>query len=596
MIKILSKNIVNKIAAGEVVERPASIVKELVENSIDAFATKIEIFVAKAGTEKIQVIDNGVGISQSDLKNLFQKHATSKISQIDDLDNIKSYGFRGEALASISSVAEITLQTKSKEDDLGVSLEVKESKIISQKPSPITIGTNISVQNLFENIPARKKFLKSLATENKQIIEIINKFILSNPQIQFKINIDGSSKEYIPEEKINRISKILKIDKNEIIHFVHNENIKLECYLVHPKVFLKNKNQQYIFVNGRDVNDNLIGKAVKDGFDTFLMKNQYPGYVLFLEINPKDIDVNVHPRKIEVRFADQSEIYKKVRFTINNFLLRHIRQQTLKQISNQIPQVVNEKSENYKAESFEEFLNHKNNSVKDTTPSQIYFNKKALDFSKEIIEEDILFTSSTQNTNDLNLDLENATQLLNSYIITSNGKEILMIDQHAASERFFYEKYLNQLKNHKVEKQTLLIPSTYEYDENDIQIIFENIEILNELGFEIESFGKDQIRLIAVPAFLRINKFEGIFLKLINEILENQNDSNAKDEIYHLTAAMLACHTAVRFGDKLTKQEIIQILKNLLLCEDPYNCPHGRPVIQDHTQYDIEKRFKRCGL
>ena len=621
VIKILSKNIVNKIAAGEVVERPASVVKELVENSIDAGSTEIKIIIEEFGTKKIQIIDNGSGIAREDFDNLFHKHATSKINDIEDLDTIRSFGFRGEALASISSVAEIILATKSSNDEMGSEIHAINGKIEKIIPSQITSGTNIQILNLFENIPARKKFLKSKSTENKAILDIINKFILANPQIHFEYKIDGSEKKFPAEVSANRISKILNLKSNELIPIQVEGNIVIKGFLIHPNVFMKNRNSGHIFVNSRNINDQLIAKAVKDGYDTFMMKNQYPGYVLFIELNPEKVDVNVHPRKTEVRFQNSSEIYTSVRFGVNKTLLSFIKNQTHSKIAEQNHGeavsnsnnsfTVNEPKSEYRAfssddaNSFETFLQSENSTslLQDSSKQEAFLRQaqdksgiisQAIEFSGELIQSD--FVQEATSPSGLSLDLENATQLLNSYIITSNKEEIILVDQHAASERYFYEKFLKDLKSKKVDSQVLLFPEIYTFEDFDIDKILKEEKLFEKFGFKIEEFGKNQIKIIQVPAFLKLKNFEKIFRKISTDILENTDSSNIDHKIEHEIAAILACHTAVRFGDRLTKPEIIQILKNLLLCKDPYNCPHGRPIIQDHSQYDIEKRFKRCGI
>lgn len=618
MIKILSQNVINKIAAGEVVERPSSVVKELIENSLDAGADEIKIYIEEFGTKKIQIIDNGNGVKKDDFDNLFTKHATSKITEVEDLDQIKSFGFRGEALASIASVSEILFSTKHSEDDLGSEIIAVNGRLEEIKPHSIQKGSNITVNNLFTNIPARKKFLKSKATENKAIIEVIQKFILANPEVSFYYNIDGTEKSFSKDKAIARVATVLKVKIEDLIPVSIEGNIKVQGFLVHPRVFLKGKGFQHIFVNSRYINDQIISKAIRDGFDTFMMKNQYPGFVLYISMHPTKVDVNVHPRKTEVRFENSSEIYTSIRFGVNRTLLNYIKNETHSKIAsirekesriNQSNSTLtfNEEVSAYTAETsekaieeFEAFLN--NSQSKPRTEQQKsgeYLNKKALEFNGEVIQIALDHKESEMEkpaANDLNLDLENATQLLNSYIITSNGKEILLIDQHAASERFFYEKFLKELKNKKVSSKVLLFPESYDFNESDIDIILKYAEKLKQFGFKIEAFGKDQIKIIQVPDFLKLKDFEKIFLRIVEDILENEEISNIEDKINHEIAAILACHTAVRFGDRLTKQEIIQILQNLLLCEDPYNCPHGRPIIQDHSQYDIEKRFKRCGI
>lgn len=627
MIKILSQDVVNKIAAGEVVERPASVLKELIENSIDAGASEIQVYIEEFGTKKIQVIDNGKGIEKDDFVKVFLKHATSKISQISDLDSIHSYGFRGEALASISSVSRIVLQTKHEHDEIGSEIYYENGEIQSIKPSSRTKGTDIQVFDLFKNIPARKKFLKSKSTENKVLIDVFNKFALVNPKISFYLAVDGISRSFTASEPAERIAGILKFNAEDMIPLFYDGVIKISGFAVHPRVFLKNRSSQYIFVNNRTVQDSTIHKAIVDGFGTFLMKHQFPGYVIFLNLPPNQVDVNVHPRKTEVRFANPSEVYISVRTALNKNLTNFLKKETLKKLEYQeehsnksekkveaTSDSINENNSQEETQlksvepservekvsensvSFETFLHGSDTPAKvnevPVQPKTKYINDKALLFSEELVRED----TNYQNHNGLNLDLSNATQLLSSYILTSNSNEILVIDQHAASERFFYEKYLKDLKNKEVSSKVLLFPEIVTLNEEDIKILEEHEALFREMGFRIEVFGSQEIKILEVPAFVKIGNFDTLFHRIITDVLENHEIANVHDKVLHDTAAILACHTAVRFGDKLEKSEIIQILKNLTTCEDPYNCPHGRPVIQTWTKYDIEKKFKRCGL
>lgn len=629
MIKILSQDVVNQIAAGEVVERPASVLKELIENSIDAGATDIKVYIEEFGTKKIHIIDNGSGIEQADLEKVFIKHATSKITSIDDLDSIISFGFRGEALASIASVSRIILATRNQVDEYGIEIHVERGIITKSKPSAQSKGTDLQVLHLFENIPARKKFLKSKSTENKALMEVLYKFALANPHINFYINIDGSTRNYTAESGLDRCAAILKIDQSLLIPLYYDGKIKIGGYAIHPKHFLKSKATQFMFVNGRSVTDKTIHKAIVDGYDTFLMKNQFPGYVIFLEMPGTEVDVNVHPRKTEVRFSIPSEVYRSVRTSVNTNLVNHLRKETLDKIktpnftsATSYPTFLTQSKETFydthpedtksniggevtahsientlstgAVREFENFLHTSTDEIR-PPPSQKHLTPSpstshALLFSEELIKE------PEENNSEFRLDFENATQLLNAYILTSNNDSVLVIDQHAASERYFYEKYLAQLRQQKVTSKLMLFPTVISLDSTDLKLVENNSAVFEALGFKLEIFGTDEIRITEVPEFVKMENFEKIFMRILEDVLEHEEISNVTDKIYHETAAILACHTAVRFGDKLTKPEIIQLLKNLSTCEDPYNCPHGRPVIQDWSRYEIEKKFKRCGL
>ncbi len=636
MIKPLPKEVVNQIAAGEVVERPASVVKELIENSLDAKATEIRVNIEKYGIGKIQVIDNGTGIAQKDFQYLFKKHSTSKIKSVHDLENIITFGFRGEALASIAAVAKVTVHTRHREDAIGSEISIEFGRNFTVKPSSITIGSNFIIEDLFGEIAVRRKFLKSPATENKAIKDLLYRFILSNPHVDFIINIEGQSKTFLKTDHLKRISTVLDIDVDNIMPIQSEGKIKVYGFLIHPRITFRNRANQFIFINSRPVNDPIVGKAVLEGYDTFLMKNQFPGYVIFVNVPPNEVDVNIHPRKLEVRFINASEVYKAVRSTVNHHLTSTIREKTRNkflQISepeketndSQLRLSLNKSSD--PIAEFEEFLHgeghkafgHKNH-ISD------WITKKALDFNKEIISD-----GDTDNTDDNSdnhtksqevvqkrddptkqtlfeiegisneghkflCDLDNATVLLNSYIITANQNALLIIDMHAASERIFYERYLKQLVSKAVTSKVLLVPEIIDFDEFTIQELLKRTETFAEFGFSFEAFGNKSLKLTQVPDGLRIDNFKQIFIAIADEITENEHTNNLNRTIYHNIAATLACHTAVRFGDKITKPEIISLLKQLMECEDPYNCPHGRPIMIEISTDELLKKFRRCAI
>lgn len=627
MIRILPQNVVNQIAAGEVVERPASVVKELIENSIDAGATEIKVYIREFGTEKIQVIDNGSGILGSDIERVFLKHATSKIAKTEDLDAIHTFGFRGEALASISSVSRVILRTKHIGDEVGSEVLYEHGTIQSIRPSAITQGTDLQILDLFANVPARKKFLKAKNTENKAILDVFHKFALANPDITLQIDIDGTTKSYPKDNLQSRVAKILKVDEDQLVPVFYDGSVKMGGFVLHPKIFLKSRSTQFTFVNKRPISDTTIYKAIVDGYDTFLMKNQIPGYVVFIDLQPEMVDVNVHPRKTEVRFVAPSDVYKAIRTGVNVNLVKFLREETQRKLQQYRASESNNTHEKYpeirepfsneyvqdssvdetvndKAEAFAEFLHAKKESSdskdkKNDNPTDLLIPHgseskptvtQALLFNKEMVQNEV------EGDRNIYLDFSKATQLLDSYIVTTNGKDILVIDQHAASERYFYEKYLTQLKSKSVESKILLFPEIIQLNDLETKIIEEHRDIFLEFGFDFEAFGDDVIKFTKVPDFVKLDDFTKVIHRIITDVLEHGELSNVLDNIMHEIAAILACHTAVRFGDPLTKEEIIQLIKNLSSCEDPYNCPHGRPIIQEYSKYDIEKKFKRCGL
>lgn len=612
MIKKLPTNVINKIAAGEVVERPASIVKELLENSIDAGAKSIKLVVNEYGIKNLTVIDDGIGIKKDDIDKVFLSHATSKIKDFNDLNNLYSFGFRGEALASISSVSQVVLETKHKTDELGTYVECTVGSFDEMKPVAMNTGTKIAVKNLFYNVPTRRKFLKSRSTENHNIVDIFNRFLVAYPEVKFDLEIDTVKKEYLPSNYIDRISKLFKVQTQDLIPlFYHAKDFKLSGYIISPSVEIKSNKSQLIYVNHRIVSDSIIAKAIKDGYGDFLMKGKYPGYVIFLNIRPDLLDVNIHPRKLEVKFINSRDIYLGVKTTVNSTLIKKLKQKTLEIFSNnqsteQKPDVhdqnpeVGEKHQERKKESydndFESFLNEgreKEYSGKNTEQNNNLLNKKnvdlAIDFSKEVIKQE----REDDKVNDQIFDYENISQFWKAYIFVEKKESILFIDQHAASERIYYEYFLKKINDGGLSTREVLFPEVLSLSESEVSVLLEQEKYLREFGIKFELFGQSDIKITTIPHTeynIDVNSFVREF---IQKILEDPNTVSIGEEFYGSVAASLACHTAIRFGQRLTSKEQIQLIHDLLSCKDPYNCPHGRPIINEIGKNDLKKMFKR---
>ena len=625
MINILSKDVINKIAAGEVVERPASVVKELIENAIDAGADIIKIKALKYGTELIQIEDNGDGIHSKDFDKLFLRHATSKISSIDDLEKIDTMGFRGEALASIAAVSDIEILTRHQSESNGSLIKHYDGKI-TISPTSITKGTIVKVKNLFENIPARKKFLKSPRTENIAIWQVILSYVLSYPNIRFEIEIDRHLKIYPKSELIDRICDVTKIEKQHWLELNYDNELKIFGYTTLPKKQIFDKKKQYLFVNHRPIFDQNIPKAVQVGYGTFLMNNTYPGFVLFIEINPAEVDFNVHPRKSEIRFSDQNKIFNIIKDIISTILKNHLKSFVKDTIAEIKPENTNTyiqvKNPDFTIQEFEEFLKNEEKhyyNPENTSSVSEYQSKakpnikssflidKAIEFNQNIY--DTIKENTYQNdtkTDDTNLDIQNLEykrlektfddydlsnvfQINNSYIVLSTKKSIVIIDQHAASERYFFEYFIRYLKSKNLDKQNLLVSEVIEFTIEEIEIIETNLPIFKQIGFDIEIIGKDKIIINAIPAGTKFFNYKKVIKELIGQFNENFDLEKSIKKI----AATMACHTAIRFGDPLKKEEIIDLINKLLSCENPYSCPHGRPIIYEIPFDDLEKKFCR---
>ena len=583
-IKILDENTINKIAAGEVVERPASIIKELVENSIDANATKIIIEIEDAGKKSIKVTDNGHGMDKKNLLMSFKNHSTSKISMIDDLERLNTLGFRGEALSSICAVSKVEILSKTFSQLIGTKIKVLNGDIKKIEDIGINVGTTIIVKDLFYNVPARKKFLKSTRTEFSHIIDIVTNLSIANTQIYFKLLHNGKeilscpSNTDFSENIVNIFGKDIAKD---LIHFEHNDDyLKISGYIGKPSVTTKNQKMQFFYVNKRYVKSYLISNILKDAYKSYLQKGQFPIAFLFIDINPKLIDVNVHPTKRIIKFADERDIYHSVFSGIVDAL----------EGSFLAPEITISKKESKLLIKDKLDDNKKDLYIKEKTDFK-YSPKigKKISDSKRMLENEDLKTKIPE--------IEIIGQFANTYIIAKNFTEsfeenLLIIDQHAAHEKIIYEQLIKTLENKTKQTQNLLSPKVLELSLKEKAVIEKYIEILKDIGFSIEEFGGNSYIIKSVPVVM--GRLESI--EIIHEIIEDltnlgivRESSILKEKI----AQIFACHSAVRGGDVLTIAQMNDLIKQLRIAENPFNCPHGRPSMIVLSKKELEKKFKR---
>jgi len=603
-IKILPENLANKIAAGEVVQRPESVVKELLENAIDAKAKNIELIVKQAGKTLIQVCDDGIGMSEEDALLCIQKHATSKISTIDDLESIRTLGFRGEALSSIAAVSQLEIRTETREDDIGTLVKIeKEGEIYKSKIST-SKGTCVSVKNLFYNTPARRKFLKSDATEFKHIIDTFNKIALANYSINFKFyNNDELIFDYKSGSLEDRISQIFADNKIDALIKVEEltDYISISGYIGKPSVFRKSKGEQYLYLNGRFVINKNLNHAVFNAFENILEKGDYPFFILFIEIDPSKVDVNIHPSKLEVKFEDEKDIYNFVfsviRKTISSFDL--------------IPSMSIDVSLSNEVESrlnFDPFVPVRKNDFSDRPVVT-----KKVDF---ITNEDIelvfgSITDNIQKNTDANFNFQDKdssekiltktfededergfiVQLHNKYILCQIKTGLMIIDQHIAHERILYEKALTRMESNLPLSQNLLFPINVELDPASIELLKELNTYLLRLGFQLKFKSSTKVIIEGVPEDIK----SGYEAKILKEIIEEfqinyrQKKLEQRDNI----AKSYSCKTAIKTGDKLSESEMRLLIDQLFATTMPYVCPHGRPVLIKITLNEFDKRFGR---
>ena len=675
-IKLLDQNTINKIAAGEVVERPASAVKELVENSIDAGATAITVEIKEGGISLIRITDNGKGISKEDIKNAFLRHSTSKIDSVEDLLSVSSLGFRGEALASIASVAKVEVMTKTKEDLTGIRYVIEGGEEVSLEDVGCPNGTTILVRQLFYNTPVRRNFLKRPATEAGYVSELMNRLALSNPNTSFKFIYNNSVKLHTSGN--NQLKDIIfnvygkDIAKNLISVEWKEDNIEIKGFVGKPQISRANRNYENYYINGRFIKSNVIQRAIEDGYKTYLPIHKYPFTALQIKIDSELIDVNVHPTKMEIRFQNEDKVYEVINRVISSTLKG---KELIPEVSIDNKKIdTNERIDIAKSKVPEQFeINRLNdiNKVQSNTEKKVESeiniskpreidSKKAIEAShkilssivneqikKDIVKEDKKNYSTNEkpvinedsflkrknideqvkqqhpqkneNYNQLKTDkqlkidqpIDNNQieieqkllsknslpfyqiigQLFNTYWIIEFKEKFYIIDQHAAHERVLYEKIMNDIKTSKVISQQLLQPLVVQVSIKEKQLIEEYQDVFKKVGFEIEEFGGDSYSVRAVPYIFNDNTKSDFFLELL-DVIADDNYSKKHDLLIE-KVAMLACKAAVKANKKMSVLETKKLIEQLLLLDNPYTCPHGRPTIISMTQYELEKKFKR---
>lgn len=588
-IELLDNEIINQIAAGEVIENPAAVVKELVENSLDAKATRIDIELQNSGFKSILIRDNGVGISKEDLPKAPIRHSTSKIKNFNDLYSIKTMGFRGEALASIFSVAKTTLTSKIENEEAhqitSESMRVEESSG--------SIGTSVLVEDLFYNTPARKKYLKSENLELKTIIDIVKRFELVHNNIHFILKNNGKILSSKPafDNKVENISYILDTELRRNLIEVNNEQngLKITGFIANPSSITHSfRKNQYLFVNNRYIQSKLIRDAIYEGFSTNLMENRHPVYCLYIEIDPEIIDVNVHPTKIEIKFENESEIHEFARKAIRK---------------------VFEKQELFKDFEKSKERNSTLNSLPDLSivPEQprireekTYFNKETqypLEFEtpKQHFVEDtwkekeITYGPLYETLKEYRI----VGQVNKTFVILETPKEMIVVDQHVAEEKFFFEKFRDELETANTKSQTLLKAKVISLTTQEMLLFEEYREMIKKLGFEAEPMGDRDIIVRKVPIGLKEELMPSEMIKeIIHEISADKKFIQLEEKNLDKLASM-ACRRSIKAGYEMTNHEIRTMIENLKRLKEPFNCPHGRPILLKYPFSELEKKFKR---
>lgn len=595
-IKILSESLSNKIAAGEVIDRPSSVVKELVENAIDADAKKICVIVRDGGKSLIQVIDDGSGMIEADAILAFERHSTSKISQVQDLNNIRTMGFRGEALASIGSVAMIDLRTCCAGDSAATKL-ISEGGIINEVGQAAgKQGTSISVKNLFFNTPARRKFMKSDQAEYRHILAVMTRYYLSFPEIAFQFFKNDSELFNLPASELKqRAVRVYGENfKNNLVTVNYEQsNGKITGLVGNIDLFRKSRGNQFLFLNKRYIQNKSINWAVVNAYQSMLPRGSYPFYCLFLDIDPETIDVNVHPSKIEVRFEDEKAVFSLVHRAVKEALTADVVIPVLGAQENPADQ-------DYETRPFQMPATDKR--IGSKPPEPYHSSKKEMAFQFEFRNQKREMTLIAGEKNELvqereeqkqipdkeTFELASVWQLHNKYIFSQIKSGLIIIDQHLAHERVLYESALQSFHEARPVAQQQLFPKTVELIPEDFEALVEMQFYLTRVGFVVREFGKLTVIIEAVPAELGHLNEE----KVLREMIDDYRESKEPD-IREKIAKIFSCKSAIRAGDKMKTEEIVALIDNLFATKNPYFCPHGRPVIVTIPIEDLDRRFLR---
>lgn len=586
LIKILSENLVNQIAAGEVVERPSSVVKELVENSIDAGADRIEVYIKDGGKTFIKVLDNGCGMSREDTELALQRHSTSKISEEKDLWRISTMGFRGEALASISSVSKMVLKSRMEKDLAGTQIDSNGGDIVTIRDFGMSKGTQVEIFDLFFNTPARQKYLKKDSTELGHVTSLLNTIALAHPDIAFKLIHNGKGVFDLAKvtDLISRISDIFGVATADamIPIFYGGSEFQINGFVGKPLLSRSTGQHQYIFVNGRPIQHYVLAHRIKAAYHSMLMENKKPVFVMNIKIDPSLIDVNVHPTKLEIRFEDQESILRIVYGCVKTALEK----------TNLIPKFGLKKPGNNRDGKYgatpQEALQFSKEFLKERT--QRGFPEGVLRHSQKDPSEDIS-TDSTKGVRSTS-SIQSITQIANSYIVAEDSEGLILIDQHAAHERVRYEQLMDQFENQKKSVQPLLMPQQFELSADEVFLLQDNMEIFAHLGFEIDNFGGNSFVIAAVPAFLSQEDTDAVIKGVLDDISIGKKPQKAQGRTEEIITYM-ACRSAIKFGQSLSQNEMQGLIEQMGKCKRPYTCPHGRPTMISLTLSELERMFGR---
>ncbi|MFL5763406.1 MAG: DNA mismatch repair endonuclease MutL [Bacteroidia bacterium] len=611
IIQLLPDSVANQIAAGEVVQRPASAVKELMENALDAGSTRIKLIVKDSGKTLIQVIDNGCGMSETDARMCFERHATSKIRKAEDLFAIRTMGFRGEAMASIAAIAQVEMKTRRIGDEIGVQIQIEGSEVKSQEPVSCPEGTSISIKNLFYNVPARRNFLKSDSVELRHIIDEFQRVAIPNPEVAFSLHHNNTEVFHLePGSAKQRLMGLFGNSYNTRLVPVEEETgiVKIKGYVIKPDFAKKTRGEQFFFLNKRFIKNGYLHHAVQNAFEQLLPADSFASYFLMLDVDPKTIDINIHPTKTEVKFEDEKAIYAFLRSavkkslgqyniapsldfdqeaTLYNMPLKPVdgiyKQPTIKVNPDYNPF----KTEMPKKENSERELSNKTNWEK--LYSRHLDNPSESGIKEEEKAQQVINTEWDEEKNETSK--RSTYQLHNKYILSHIKTGFMVIDQQGAHERVLYERILDGFEKHKSATQQELFPKVIEMNTPDFELVKELSEEIKAMGFDIAEFGKNTWVIHGVPA--DTSSIDPV--SLLEGLLENykQNLIELKSDKRENLARAMARNTAIKSGKALSQEEMNNLIDELFACKMPYSTPNGKPTITTFSIDDLDRRFKR---
>ena len=589
MIKALSNDLRNKISAGEVVENPASVVKELIENSLDAKASEITVVIENGGHQTIQVRDNGIGIDKDDLPLALLRFHTSKISDVKDLFSIQTLGFRGEALSSIASVSEITIISDQKKSD-GHMIKVQGGELGPIQPYAKIEGTEVTIQNLFYNTPVRKKFLKTARTELRKVVSIVRRYGLAFPEVSFKMVADNRTIFYVQSEKLeNRIDNLLDptYSRNLLPLNIVKNNYVFSGLIGNLNLIRTRPGEQYLFLNRRFIKDRLINNSVYNAYESLIKRGEYPFFVINLMLPYDQVDVNVHPMKTEVRFTDEWRVFNILKSGVND---------SLSSILDAAPA--------FDKSFFQGHSNSQDQSklikpVKETiltNPNQGSMNFKISDMVDPVqskLERAKNYVSKlAENSSEVddNIATENIWQIHKKYILSEINSGLVIIDQHVAHERVLYEEALLAFESTSMASQTILFPEVIKFSLDDFDVLFDILPYLEKIGFKIKEASKTSIRIDAIPSEMALGNEKTVIREILDNYISRKKQYSSFQEDL---AATFSCKAAIKAGDSLTREEMRELVNRLFSTKNPYYCPHGRPIIIQMSLDELDGRFER---